>query len=145
MEHNFTGPSYTLGIEEELMIVERESWDLVSAIEQILDDSGAPSGDDRVLVTEDAEVLQRGAVAGLRAAEDVALAALLEVDAGELEPVAAARQRFESPARVVLQRAGVGDQQAKTRKAAAARSSGPLPCATPTASEPATPAAASTA
>jgi len=43
---NFTGPSYTLGIEEELMIVERESWDLVSAIEQILDDSGTPSGDD---------------------------------------------------------------------------------------------------
>jgi glutamate---cysteine ligase / carboxylate-amine ligase len=44
---NFTGPSYTLGIEEELMIVDRESWDLVNAIEDILEDSGAPSdGDD---------------------------------------------------------------------------------------------------
>jgi len=40
---NFTGPSYTLGIEEELMIVDRESWDLVNAIEDLLADSGAPS------------------------------------------------------------------------------------------------------
>src|SRR5215203_6997085 len=41
---NFTGPSYTLGIEEELMIVDRESWDLANAIEDLLADSGA-SGD----------------------------------------------------------------------------------------------------
>jgi glutamate---cysteine ligase / carboxylate-amine ligase len=40
---NFTGPSYTLGIEEELMIVDRESWDLVNAIEDLLADSDAPS------------------------------------------------------------------------------------------------------
>jgi carboxylate-amine ligase len=44
---NFTGPSYTLGIEEELMIVDRESWDLANAIEALLEDSGAPAdGDD---------------------------------------------------------------------------------------------------
>ena len=43
MKPNFTGPSYTLGIEEELMIVDRESWDLVNAIEDLLADSGAPS------------------------------------------------------------------------------------------------------
>ena len=36
MKPNFSGPSYTLGIEEELMIVERETWDLVNAIEDLL-------------------------------------------------------------------------------------------------------------
>ena len=29
MEHRFSGPSYTLGIEEELMIVDEETLDLV--------------------------------------------------------------------------------------------------------------------
>jgi glutamate---cysteine ligase / carboxylate-amine ligase len=38
MEHNFTGPSYTLGIEEELMIVDSESYALANAIEALLDD-----------------------------------------------------------------------------------------------------------
>ena len=28
MEHNFHGPSYTIGIEEELMIVDAETYDL---------------------------------------------------------------------------------------------------------------------
>jgi carboxylate-amine ligase len=36
MEHRFTGPRYTVGIEEELMIVDGESLDLVNAIERIL-------------------------------------------------------------------------------------------------------------
>jgi len=39
MEHHFTGPSYTIGIEEELMIVDRESFDLVNAIESLLEDA----------------------------------------------------------------------------------------------------------
>ena len=43
MEHNFTGPSYTLGIEEELMILDAETHELVNAIEDLLDD--APDGD----------------------------------------------------------------------------------------------------
>jgi glutamate---cysteine ligase / carboxylate-amine ligase len=43
MEHHFTGPSYTLGIEEELMIVDGESFELVNAIESLLED--APEGD----------------------------------------------------------------------------------------------------
>jgi carboxylate-amine ligase len=43
MEHNFTGPSFTIGIEEELMIVDAESYNLVNAIEQLLEDS--PDGD----------------------------------------------------------------------------------------------------
>jgi carboxylate-amine ligase len=36
VEHRFTGPSYTLGIEEELMIVDRETLDLTNAIEGLL-------------------------------------------------------------------------------------------------------------
>ena len=35
MEHSFIGPSYTLGIEEELMIVHGEGYDLVNAIETL--------------------------------------------------------------------------------------------------------------
>jgi glutamate---cysteine ligase / carboxylate-amine ligase len=36
MEHRFTGPSYTLGIEEELMIVDSETLELSNAIEGLL-------------------------------------------------------------------------------------------------------------
>src|SRR3954470_179600 len=43
MEHNFTGPSYTIGIEEELMICDGESFSLVNAIESLLKE-----GDERV-------------------------------------------------------------------------------------------------
>src|SRR3954447_8215867 len=39
MEHHFTGPSFTIGIEEELMIVDRESFELVNAIESLLEDA----------------------------------------------------------------------------------------------------------
>jgi carboxylate-amine ligase len=38
MEHRFTGPSYTLGIEEELMIVDEETLDLSNSIEGLLSD-----------------------------------------------------------------------------------------------------------
>jgi glutamate---cysteine ligase / carboxylate-amine ligase len=37
MEHHFTGPPYTLGVEEELMIVDRESMELVPAIEEMIE------------------------------------------------------------------------------------------------------------
>ncbi|HZU40709.1 MAG TPA: carboxylate-amine ligase [Solirubrobacteraceae bacterium] len=37
MEHNFTGPAYTIGIEEELMILDAESLELVNAIESLLE------------------------------------------------------------------------------------------------------------
>src|SRR6478672_10687211 len=43
MEHHFTGPSYTIGIEEELMICDSRSFDLVNAIESLLQD--APEGE----------------------------------------------------------------------------------------------------
>ena len=33
MKHNFVGPSYTIGIEEELMIVDGETLNLVNAVE----------------------------------------------------------------------------------------------------------------
>ena len=39
MEHAFTGPSFTLGIEEELMIVDERSLDLVNAIESLLEET----------------------------------------------------------------------------------------------------------
>jgi carboxylate-amine ligase len=38
MRQNFTGPSYTIGIEEELMIVDGETHQLVNAIESLLED-----------------------------------------------------------------------------------------------------------
>jgi glutamate---cysteine ligase / carboxylate-amine ligase len=43
MEHKFTGPAYTIGIEEELMILDAESLELVNAIESLLED--APAGE----------------------------------------------------------------------------------------------------
>src|SRR5258705_6611020 len=43
MEHHFTGPSYTIGIEEELMICDAESYELVNAIESLLE--AAPAGE----------------------------------------------------------------------------------------------------
>jgi carboxylate-amine ligase len=36
MEHRFTGPAFTLGVEEELMIVDPQSMELVSAIEEMI-------------------------------------------------------------------------------------------------------------
>ncbi len=43
MEHEFAGPRYTVGVEEELMIVDRSSLDLVNAIDAMLTDP--PPGD----------------------------------------------------------------------------------------------------
>src|SRR5690349_5709357 len=43
MEHKFGGPPYTLGIEEELMILDSESLELVNAIESLLEP--APAGE----------------------------------------------------------------------------------------------------
>ncbi len=37
MEHRFTGPSYTIGIEEELMIVDAETLELTNSIEGLLE------------------------------------------------------------------------------------------------------------
>src|SRR3954469_6718952 len=45
MEHRFTGPSYTLGIEEELMIVDAETLDLVNSIETLLEEVPDTIGD----------------------------------------------------------------------------------------------------
>jgi carboxylate-amine ligase len=41
MRDNFSGPSYTVGVEEELMIVDDTSYALVNAIESLLEDHGA--------------------------------------------------------------------------------------------------------
>jgi glutamate---cysteine ligase / carboxylate-amine ligase len=45
MEHRFTGPSGTIGIEEELMICDGEGLNLVNAIERLLEDA---AGDETV-------------------------------------------------------------------------------------------------
>jgi carboxylate-amine ligase len=42
VEHAFTGPAYTIGVEEELMIVDAETLDLSNSIESLL--SGLPEG-----------------------------------------------------------------------------------------------------
>jgi carboxylate-amine ligase len=44
MEHSFTGPRFTVGVEEELMIVDAESLDLVSAIDLIIGDEPPRAG-----------------------------------------------------------------------------------------------------
>jgi glutamate---cysteine ligase / carboxylate-amine ligase len=36
LRHHFTGPSFTIGVEEELMIVDRRSMELVSAIDELM-------------------------------------------------------------------------------------------------------------
>jgi carboxylate-amine ligase len=41
MRDNFSGPSYTVGVEEELMIVDDTSYALVNAIESVLEDHGS--------------------------------------------------------------------------------------------------------
>src|SRR5437588_2812670 len=43
MQHKFTGPAYTIGIEEELMILDADTLELVNAIETLLE--SAPSGE----------------------------------------------------------------------------------------------------
>src|SRR3954454_12235638 len=73
--------------------------------------------DDRVLVAEHAQRLQRAAETRLRAAENVTLATLVEVDPAQLEAVGGAGDRVEA-----LARRGSGlrvsDQQAQPRQAA---------------------------
>jgi carboxylate-amine ligase len=48
VEHRFTGPSYTLGIEEELMIVDAETLDLANSIEGLLDELEGNSAEGEV-------------------------------------------------------------------------------------------------
>ena len=43
VQHNFTGPAFTIGIEEELMILDADTLELVNAIEQMLEAS--PTGE----------------------------------------------------------------------------------------------------
>ena len=41
MEPKFSGPAYTVGIEEELMILDPDSYALVNAIDDLLEDYAA--------------------------------------------------------------------------------------------------------
>jgi carboxylate-amine ligase len=44
MEHRFTGPSYTIGIEEELMILDAETLDLANMVEPMLESAQSDEG-----------------------------------------------------------------------------------------------------
>ena len=45
MDHKFTGPRYTIGIEEELMILDAETLELANAIEAMLEDPAVEGGE----------------------------------------------------------------------------------------------------
>ena len=45
MDHKFTGPSYTIGIEEELMILDADTLELANAIEAMLEDPTVDGGE----------------------------------------------------------------------------------------------------
>ena len=45
VEHRFTGPSYTLGIEEELMIVDAETLELTNSVEAMLQETPDVAGE----------------------------------------------------------------------------------------------------
>jgi carboxylate-amine ligase len=40
LEHNFTGPSFTIGVEEELMILDPDGWDCAPAIDRLVEEMG---------------------------------------------------------------------------------------------------------
>src|SRR3954451_23721802 len=74
--------------------------------------------DDRGLVAEHAQLLERAVEARLRTTEDVALTPLLEIDPAELEAVGGGCHCVEALARrtVLL---GARDEETETREAAA--------------------------
>jgi carboxylate-amine ligase len=68
MEPNFTGPSFTLGIEEELMILDSETLDLANAIESLLED--APEGEIKPELMESVLEISTNPCANTREAGD---------------------------------------------------------------------------
>src|SRR5438093_10133155 len=68
MEHHFTGPSYTIGIEEELMIVDGESFGLVNAVESLLEE--APEGEIKPELMESVLEISTAAAATVRRADE---------------------------------------------------------------------------
>ena len=55
MEPKFTGPAYTVGIEEELMILDPDTYALVNAIDDLLENS--PDGEIKRLGVHDHQLL----------------------------------------------------------------------------------------
>jgi carboxylate-amine ligase len=47
LEHKFSGPSFTIGVEEELMILDPDGWDTAQAIERLVEEMG-PDYENRV-------------------------------------------------------------------------------------------------
>jgi carboxylate-amine ligase len=73
MEPKFTGPAYTVGIEEELMILDPESYALVNAIDDLVEES--PEGDIKPELMESVLEISTKPCADMREA-DVALRAM---------------------------------------------------------------------
>ena len=66
MEPKFSGPAYTVGIEEELMILDPGSYALVNAIDDLLEDS--PEGDIKPELMESVLEISTNPCADLREA-----------------------------------------------------------------------------
>jgi glutamate---cysteine ligase / carboxylate-amine ligase len=69
VEHRFAGHAYTIGIEEELMILDPESFELVNAIEAMLDDP-APVGEVKPELMESVLEISTDPCAGIPQARD---------------------------------------------------------------------------
>src|SRR3984957_15007877 len=68
VEHKFTGPAFTIGIEEELMILDAESLELVNAIESLL--GASPPGEIKPELMESVLGISTGACANTADAGD---------------------------------------------------------------------------
>src|SRR3954454_10902806 len=66
MEPKFTGPAYTVGIEEELMILEPETYALVNAIDDLVEES--PEGEIKPELMESVLEISTNPCADMRAA-----------------------------------------------------------------------------
>ncbi len=68
MEHRFTGPAYTIGIEEELMILDGSSLELVNAVESMLEP--AQAGEIKPELMESVLEISTEPCQGIRQAEE---------------------------------------------------------------------------
>jgi carboxylate-amine ligase len=66
MEPKFSGPAYTVGIEEELMILDGTTYALVNAIDDLVEES--PHGEIKPELMESVLEISTNAAADLRAA-----------------------------------------------------------------------------
>ena len=97
VEHRFTGPPYTIGIEEELMIVDAETLELSNSIETLLEaDVREPTGEVKPELMESVlEIATTPAATSPRRAPQ-----LRELRPGSRPPPPSAGWRSARPARI---------------------------------------------